>query len=308
MSPAVPPCRRAVLFPALLSAGLALAMPLAGAAGAAAGGPLIVAHRGGTGDAPENTAAAITRALANGAGALWLTVQMSRDGVPVLYRPRDLSALTDRSGPVSALTAAELGTVNAGYAFKAPDGTTPFRAAPVPVPTLAAALALVPAATPLFLDLKSPDAEPGALAGAVRAALDAAGARDRATVYSTDRRYTDAAAAAGLAVFQARETTRTDLARVLLDRHCPAMQPAAWAGYELRRDVTVTEDVTLGQASSRAVMEWDPEAVACFRRNGIARLLLIGVNSRADYEEARALGADAVLVDSPALFRTIAAP
>jgi glycerophosphoryl diester phosphodiesterase len=280
---------------------LALAAPARGA-----GGPLIVAHRGGTGDAPENTTVAIGRALENGVGAIWLTVQMSRDGVPVLYRPKDLSALSDRSGPVSSMTAAELGAVNVGYAFKARDGSTPFRAAPATVPTLEAALAMIPAGMPLFLDVKSPDADPAAIASAMRTALDAAGLASRTTVYSTDKRYTDAARAAGLAVFQAREATRTDLARVLLDRHCPAMQPEGWAGYELRRDVTVTEDVTLGAASSKAVMEWDPDAVACFRAGGIAKLMMIGVNSRADYDEAKALGADAVLVDSPALFKDVA--
>lgn len=302
----MPPRPRPAAIVIVLAALFAATLPAA--APAAAGGPLVVAHRGGTGDAPENTALAIGRALENGAGALWLTVQMSRDGVPVLFRPKDLSALTDRAGPVSSLTAAELAGVNAGFSFKAQDGSTPFRAAPVPVPTLAAALAPLPPAMPLFLDIKSPDADPAAIAGAVKRALDAAGATARTTVYSTDRRYTDAARAAGLAVFQARETTRADLARVLLDRRCPAMQPEGWAGYELRREVTVTEDVTLGQAASKAVMEWDAEAVACFRAGGIGRLMLIGVNSRADYDEARALGADAVLVDSPALFRTLAGP
>ncbi len=286
------------------------AASLLGAAGPAlaADGPLIVAHRGGTGDFPENTAVAITHAVENGAGAVWLTVQLSRDGVPVLYRPKDLSALSDRSGPVSALTAADLAAVNVGYSFKAKDGTTPFRSTAATVPTLASALALLPPAMPLFLDIKSPDADPAAIAAAMRQALDAAAMVPRTTVYSTDKRYTDAARAAGLAVFQARETTRTDLAGVLLDRRCPAMQPDGWAGYELRRDVTVTEDVTLGAATSKAVMEWDAGAVACFRRGGIGKLMLIGVNSRADYEEAKALGADAILVDSPALFRTIAPP
>ncbi len=84
----------------------------------AADGPLIVAHRGGTGDAPENTATAIVSAVENGARAIWLTVQMSRDGVPVLYRPKDLSALSDRSGLVSSMTAADLAGVNVGFAFK----------------------------------------------------------------------------------------------------------------------------------------------------------------------------------------------
>ena len=46
--------------------------------------------RGGTGDAPENTLPAIKLALENNAEAIWVTVQLSRDGVPVLYRSSDL--------------------------------------------------------------------------------------------------------------------------------------------------------------------------------------------------------------------------
>ncbi|MEV9638481.1 glycerophosphodiester phosphodiesterase family protein, partial [Burkholderia pseudomallei] len=57
---------------------------------AAPGFPAIVAHRGGTGDAPENTVYAISKALQNSADAVWITLQLSSDGVPVLYRPTDL--------------------------------------------------------------------------------------------------------------------------------------------------------------------------------------------------------------------------
>ena len=49
--------------------------------------PRIVAHRGGTGDYPENTLLACRKAIQNGADLLWLSVQLSRDGVAVLYRP-----------------------------------------------------------------------------------------------------------------------------------------------------------------------------------------------------------------------------
>lgn len=52
--------------------------------------PLIVAHRGGTADFPENTLPAIDNALRNNVDMLWLTVQLSKDDVPVLYRPADL--------------------------------------------------------------------------------------------------------------------------------------------------------------------------------------------------------------------------
>ncbi len=77
--------------------------------------PQLIAHRGGTGDAPENTLPAIKRALENNAEAIWVTVQLSRDGVPVLYRSSDLSALTNSEGKVSSLTAAELAKVDAGW-------------------------------------------------------------------------------------------------------------------------------------------------------------------------------------------------
>lgn len=52
--------------------------------------PKIIAHRGGTADAPENTEIAIKTALSNQADAIWITVQLSKDNVPVLYRPSDL--------------------------------------------------------------------------------------------------------------------------------------------------------------------------------------------------------------------------
>lgn len=77
--------------------------------------PQLIAHRGGTGDAPENTLPAIKLALENNAEAIWVTVQLSHDGVPVLYRSSDLSALTNSEGNVSSLTAAELAKVDAGW-------------------------------------------------------------------------------------------------------------------------------------------------------------------------------------------------
>src|ERR1700744_3643987 len=80
--------------------------------------PKIIAHRAGTGDAPENTLEAIRQSIAHHADEMWLSVQLSKDGVPVLYRPADLSALTNATGPVSALTAAELARVNAGWNFR----------------------------------------------------------------------------------------------------------------------------------------------------------------------------------------------
>ena len=53
------------------------------APGAPSGEPMIVAHRAGTGDFPENTILAVAQAVSNGVDGMWLTVQVSSDGVPV---------------------------------------------------------------------------------------------------------------------------------------------------------------------------------------------------------------------------------
>jgi glycerophosphoryl diester phosphodiesterase len=95
--------------------------------------PQLIAHRGGTGDAPENTLPAIKLALENNAEAIWVTVQLSRDGVPVLYRSSDLSALTNSEGKVSSLTAAELAKVDAGWKWG--DDSHPWRGKQATIPT-----------------------------------------------------------------------------------------------------------------------------------------------------------------------------
>lgn len=46
-------------------------------ASSACAAPQLIAHRGGTGDAPENTLPAIKLALENKAEAIWITVQLS---------------------------------------------------------------------------------------------------------------------------------------------------------------------------------------------------------------------------------------
>ncbi|AZS76431.1 hypothetical protein DDE74_13850 [Streptomyces lydicus] len=106
--------------------------------------PAIIAHRAGTSDAPENTLVAVERSLAAGADGEWLSVQATKDGVPVLYRPTDLATLTDGSGAVADRTLSELSGLNAGYHFKAADGSYPYRAHPALIPTLQVALDAIP--------------------------------------------------------------------------------------------------------------------------------------------------------------------
>ncbi|WP_416365573.1 glycerophosphodiester phosphodiesterase family protein [Paraburkholderia terrae] len=263
--------------------------------------PALIAHRGGTADYPENTLAAIEGALANHADVIWLTVQLSRDGVPVLYRPKDLSALTDASGPVASRTAAELARVNAGWQFEALDapGARPYRAKPVGIPTLEDALRIIPRDMPVVLDMKALPAAPQA--AAVARVLDALDAWPRVTIYSTEADYQEAFAQYPQArMFESRDATRQRLFGVALTGQCDAPQAGTRAGFELGRKVEVIERFTLGEGHSTfTARTWTPASVQCFRRAADTWLVAFAVNDAAAYREAACLHMDAVLVDSP---------
>jgi len=274
--------------------------------------PEIVAHRAGTGDAPENTLEAIRLALGHHADAMWLSVQLTKDGVPVLYRPADLSALTNASGPVSAHTAAELAHVNAGWSFSqtGADGVQvyPYRDRPVGIPTLREALRAIPVTMPVILDMKALPAEPQAQA--VARVLSEENAWSRVRLYSTEAEYQRSFAAYPQAqLFESRDATRTRLVRVLLNEGCVDAPAAhARAAFELHRTVTVVEAFTLGEGRSEVnATLWTPATVACFRQRPDVHLVAIAVNNADDYRAAACLGMDAVLADSPAKMTAIRA-
>ena len=266
-------------------------------------GPMIIAHRGGTGDFPENTILAITNAVAEGVDGLWLTIQNSSDRVPVLYRPSDLSGLTNGAGAVNTKTAAELLQLNAGWNFGEGDGY-PFRERATPIPALEQVIAAVPSTMPLFLDLQQKPAAP--VVAAVAEVLRRTGAVDRATLYSTDADITDLALRQpDLHVAESRDITRERLLTVALVHRCdPSPRPGTWAGFELHRNLTVTEQFTLGTGVTEVAAElWDPESVACFTSQPDSRVIGFAVNTEDDYRFADKIGLDAVLVDSPSAAR-----
>ena len=74
----------------------------------------IVAHRGASAVAPENTLAAITRAADLGARSVELDVMLSADGVPVIIHDTDLDRTTNGTGPVAAQSFDTLARLDAG--------------------------------------------------------------------------------------------------------------------------------------------------------------------------------------------------
>jgi glycerophosphoryl diester phosphodiesterase len=115
--------------------------------------PLIFAHRGGAGLAPENTLPAFDQGLALGADGLELDVHLSRDGVPVVHHDALLDRTTDAVGPICERTVSELARVNACAGFtrsgRAWDG------GPAGVPTLQEVLRKY-RDTRLIIELKGP--------------------------------------------------------------------------------------------------------------------------------------------------------
>ena len=72
------------------------------------------AHRGASGQVPENTHAAFAAALDLGVDAIELDCQLSADGELVVIHDETLDRTTDGLGPVAARTWAELSVLDAG--------------------------------------------------------------------------------------------------------------------------------------------------------------------------------------------------
>ncbi|MDQ6669300.1 MAG: glycerophosphodiester phosphodiesterase [Chloroflexota bacterium] len=107
----------------------------------------LVAHRGVTEHAPENTLAAFQRALELGADAVELDVRLSADGVPVVYHYAYLEAVTTGQGPIWDRSLAELRALRVG----GPDGER--------IPTLTEALETFAGRLGLEIELKGPEPE-----------------------------------------------------------------------------------------------------------------------------------------------------
>jgi glycerophosphoryl diester phosphodiesterase len=139
----------------------------------------VIAHRGASGAAPENTLPAFELAVRQGADAIELDVRLTGDGVPVALHDSTLDRTTDRGGPLGALSLAELHNVDAGARFTVDRGHTyPFRGGAVRVPTLAEVLRAFPE-IPVMVEVKEPGAQE-----AVRRVILEEGAQERCVLAS----------------------------------------------------------------------------------------------------------------------------
>lgn len=79
--------------------------------------PLIIAHRGASAIAPENTLAAFRLAIEAGADGIEFDVRLAKDGVPVVFHDSNLQRMTKKRERASDFTSAELQRVDVGAWF-----------------------------------------------------------------------------------------------------------------------------------------------------------------------------------------------
>ncbi|WP_265520285.1 glycerophosphodiester phosphodiesterase [Oerskovia flava] len=139
--------------------------------------PVVIAHRGNSSVAPQNTLAAFESAWRAGADAIELDVRLSRDGRVVVIHDSTVDDTTDGSGAVEQLDLATLRALDAGSWFsRAFVGQR--------VPTLDEVLALLVErpGTDVLLEVKG--AWTPTEARRVTDAVDAAGLAERVVVQS----------------------------------------------------------------------------------------------------------------------------
>lgn len=79
--------------------------------------PAIIAHRGASAHAPENTLAAFELALRQGADAVELDAKLTADGHIVVFHDLTIDRTTEGQGPLNKKTLAELRNLDAGSHF-----------------------------------------------------------------------------------------------------------------------------------------------------------------------------------------------
>jgi glycerophosphoryl diester phosphodiesterase len=273
---------------------------------------IVQGHRGARALFPENTIEGFVRGMALGVRGFELDVGVSADGVVVLCHDLALNADITRGADgawlspptplihtlrLAELAAFDVGRIRPGsdYAARFPD-QMPIDGARIP--TLAAVLAATGDAA-LTIELKSDPTRPAdslggaAMAEAVMAVVDAAGAADRVMVESFDWRGP-----------RHLRRTRPDIACALLTAPDTAKAARLWWDGPHPSD--------FGGAVARAVaaegaVAWTPE-YSSIRGADIAAAHALGlmvlpwtVNDPAAMDRLRSWGADGLITDRPDL-------
>jgi glycerophosphoryl diester phosphodiesterase len=117
---------------------------------------VVVAHRGASARAPENTMEAFRLGVEDGADAIELDVHLTADGQLAVIHDETLDRTTDRTGRVADLSMDQVREADAGATFSRPDDSGfPFAGQGLTVPTLPEVLAWLPDEVGLVIEVKA---------------------------------------------------------------------------------------------------------------------------------------------------------
>jgi glycerophosphoryl diester phosphodiesterase len=237
--------------------------------------PLVIAHRGASAYAPENTLAAFNLALEMGADGIELDARLTKDGVPVVRHDTIVDSTTNGHGAINQLTLAEIKQLDVNVQPDKQQGEK--------IPTLEESLRAVGMRGIVNIEIKSGKPRPVGLAVAVVQVIAKTQMANRITVSSFDR---------GLLHQVAR--LNPDLPRGLLyARGLP---------------------ISVCHASSRPIVSYTalhpryptvtPEFVTWARYNGY-KINAWTVDDPDEMKRLIALGVDAILTNKPDALRAI---
>jgi glycerophosphoryl diester phosphodiesterase len=250
-----------------------------------AGAPLLIAHRGGSGLAPENTLAAFTRAAdVWGADMIELDVQASADGHCVVMHDATVDRTTNGTGAVAAQTLAQLRDLDAGYHFSADGASYPFRETGVRIPTIEEVLEALPRMR-FTVEVKT-----GAAQAPLFEAIHRCNARERviaAGMYTADRtRFSEYRGAVSASLEEMRRfyiRYRLGLGRLAPPRADVVQMPEWWDGRRLlsrrlvqtlrRAGIPVHVWTVDDPADMNRLLDWGVEGIITDRPDVLGRVL-----------------------------------
>jgi glycerophosphoryl diester phosphodiesterase len=248
--------------------------------------PLVIAHRGASAHAPENTLPAFQLAKEAGADLIELDYYHTRDGQPIVFHDKTLDRTTDAvakwGGEKIALeskTLAELKTLDAGKWFDA-------KFAGTPVPTLAESLDCIQAGSVTLIERKAGDA-----ATCVKL-LKTRGEVNKVIVQAFDWKY--------LADFHSLEPKQ------ILGALGP---PSTRDGKKLTdaEKMLNAQYIAEAKATGARVIGWNnkvtKESVAAAHAAGM-EVWIYTVNKPEEASRLLGMGVDGIITDDPALIRT----
>lgn len=233
--------------------------------------PMVIAHRGASADAPENTLAAYALAVEYGARLAECDVYLTTDGVPVLFHDGDLERTSTGTGRVVDHSLAQLKKLDAG-SWKHP------KYKDEPIPTLVEFLRAVRGKLRPVIEIKGKQA---GIEAAVIAALRAAEMPSEQVM-----------------IFSFQREVVAEIAR--LDPHLPTTWlvsevPEQGSDYSvLLRQALAARVSALGVSHKNATPDLLRQAHEC----GFP-VFVWTVNDEADVKRLASMGVDAIISDRP---------